>query len=393
MERATVSDGDRGLLLIGEHRAAGAVFGPDGENAPPRHYGDPAAEYAAATSGAVVVDRSGRGRFRVTGRAPAQMLEGILTARVPAAPTSHHGAAVGQGVYSAMLTSKGRMITDLRVFRLGGASEQLLLDVPGAGVRPLVDHLERSLPPRLARLEDVSADSGMVSVVGPAALDAVAAPGTGPLPGADAGGLTEALAGLGTALEYLWSGDAGSWVLVVGGDHGGMAAVDILGDPGTVQAWWAGLLATGVKPAGHGVFETLRVEGGQPAFGVDMDDDTIPPEAGIEDRAIDHRKGCYTGQEVIVRIRDRGHVNRHLRGLLFGDAPTPAPGTPLFEEGEGRSRGYVTSAVFSPRLRQVIGLGYVRREVEPPTVVRLGSPDGPPVTVRSLDSGWGPSRG
>jgi folate-binding protein YgfZ len=388
-----VSDGDRGIILIEEHRVEGAVFGPEGESTPPRHYGDPAAEYAAATSAAVVVDRSERGRFHVTGRAPSQMLEGILTARVPAAPaTQSHGGAVGQGAYSAVLTPKGRMITDLRVLAVGGAGESLLLDVPAPGVHPLVAHLRRSLPPRLARLEDVSAASAMVTVVGPAAPEAVAAAGRGLLPGADPAAVIEALNALGD-LAYLWSGASGTWVVVVGAAHGGMAALDILGDADTVRAWWRGLLAAGVRPAGQGVFETLRVEGGQPAFGVDMDEDTLPPEAGIQDQAIDHRKGCYTGQEVIVRIRDRGHVNRRLRGLLFGDVPTPAAGTPLFQVGQDRARGHVTSAVSSPRLGQVIGMGYVRRELEPPTEVRLGSPDGPSVAVRSLDSGWGPPPG
>jgi aminomethyltransferase len=388
-----VTDGGSGPLLIEEHRAAGAIFGPDGGSAPPRHYGDPAAEYAAATTAAVVVDRSARGRFHVTGRAPSQMLQGILTASVPAAPTSQsHGAAIGQGAYSAVLTPKGRMVTDLRVFAEGGAEERLLLDVPAHGVHPLAVHLGRFLPPRLARLEDVSAISGMITLLGPGASEALTASGAGPLPGADAAAVTDVLKASG-GLAYLWSAATEGWVLVAVTTHGGMAAVDILGDADTVRAWWRGLTATGVRPAGQAVFETLRVEAGQPAFGIDMDDTTLPPEAGIQDQVIDHTKGCYTGQEVIVRVRDRGHVNRHLRGLLFGDVPTPATGTPLFQAGQDRPRGQVTSAVSSPRLGQVIGLGYLRREIEPPTEVRLGSPDGPPVAVRSLEGGWGPSSG
>lgn len=388
------TDGEPGLLLIEEHRAAGAVYGPGGEGGLPRHYGDPAAEYETATTAAVVFDRSVRKRFRVTGRAPSQMMQGILTASVPAAPTSQsHRAAIGQGAYSAVLTPKGRMVTDLRVFTTGGAEEDhLLLDVPAPGGLLLAAHLGRSLPPRLARLEDVSAASGMVTLVGPAASEAVAASRTRPLPGADAAALTDVLKAT-RDLAYLCSANAGRWVLVVRSTHGGLAAVDILGDADTVRAWWQGLTAAGVPPAGEGVFETLRVEAGQPAFGIDMDEATLPPEAGIQDQAIDHAKGCYTGQEVIVRIRDRGHVNRNLRRLLFGDVPTPAAGTPLFQAGQDRSKGHVTSAVSSPRLGQVIGLGYLRREIEPPTEVRLGSPDGTPVAVRSLSGGADSSSG
>ena len=96
-----------------------------------------------------------------------------------------------------------------------------------------------------------------------------------------------------------------------------------------------------------------------------MDEGTIPVEAGIDDRAIDHGKGCYTGQEIIVRIRDRGHVNRHLRSLDLGDVPTPASGTELFApDGTGKSVGRITSAVQSPKNGGVIALAYVRRGVE-----------------------------
>jgi hypothetical protein len=101
-----------------------------------------------------------------------------------------------------------------------------------------------------------------------------------------------------------------------------------------------------------------------------MDENTIPIEAGIQDRAIDSGKGCYTGQEVIVRIRDRGHVNRHLRQIMLGHAPTPAKGTELFEEGSEKAAGVVTSAVQSPRFGQTVALGYVKRGVTGP--IRAG---------------------
>jgi folate-binding protein YgfZ len=113
------------------------------------------------------------------------------------------------------------------------------------------------------------------------------------------------------------------------------------------------------------VWTTLRVEAGRPVFGTDMDEDTIPTEAAIEDRAIDHRKGCYTGQEVIVRIRDRGHVNRRLHRLVLGDVPTPASGAELLAaDGSGKVVGRITSAVLSPKLGGVVVLAYVARGVE-----------------------------
>src|SRR5690606_40475889 len=90
------------------------------------------------------------------------------------------------------------------------------------------------------------------------------------------------------------------------------------------------------------------------------------------------------GQEVIVRILHRGHVNWHLRGLLLGEAPAPARGTTLVRAGETKPVARVTSACASPVHGQTIALGYVRREVEPPAELRLGGPDGPPVQVVAL---------
>ena len=157
------------------------------------------------------------------------------------------------------------------------------------------------------------------------------------------------------------------------------SAWTLLGAVESVRAVWSALVEDGVTPAGLGVWSTLRVEAGRPAFGTDMDQDTLPPEAGIVDRAIDHTKGCYTGQEVIVRIRDRGHVNRHLRVLDLGDIPAPARGAELLAaDGSGKSVGHLTSVVQSPRFDGVLAMGYVRRGVTDALLgdrrVTVGSP-------------------
>jgi len=157
------------------------------------------------------------------------------------------------------------------------------------------------------------------------------------------------------------------------------SAWTVLGAVESVRAVWSALVEDGVTPAGLGVWSTLRVEAGRPAFGTDMDQDTLPPEAGIVDRAIDHTKGCYTGQEVIVRIRDRGHVNRHLRVLDLGDIPAPTRGVELLAaDGSGKSVGHLTSVVQSPRFDGVLAMGYVRRGVTDALLgdrrVTVGSP-------------------
>jgi aminomethyltransferase len=120
-----------------------------------------------------------------------------------------------------------------------------------------------------------------------------------------------------------------------------------------------------------------------------MNQDTIPTEAGIQHRAIDHQKGCYTGQEVIIRIRDRGHVNKELRGFFLGDTSPPASGHELFKPGRDKSVGWITSAVVSPAFGQTIALGYLQRGVELAEDVRMGGVDGYRVQAFSLsDEGW-----
>jgi folate-binding protein YgfZ len=130
-------------------------------------------------------------------------------------------------------------------------------------------------------------------------------------------------------------------------------------------------------PLSAGSAEALRIEAGEPAFLVDMTDDTIPLEAGLETGAVSFLKGCFPGQEVLVRIRDRGHgkVVRKLVGMLIeGDAP-PAAGSPVL--GGEKEIGRVTSSVMSPALGRPIALGYVHRDyIAPGTAVAIAHGDG-----------------
>lgn len=344
-----------------------------------RHFGDPSAEYRAATTGAAVFDRSHRTRLVVSGRAPGQMLNGILTGRMPSAPTeiaSSESEAesvwAGTATYHTVLTPKGKMITDLWATLLGDeASAGYLLDVPVAGRDGLLALFQKVLPPRFAAVRDASAELSTISVVGPDAPELVSRLAlSGHVPADELGMLDEgAWRSLGSPTDGL---------LVVRTAEVLPEAYTITGPAKAVIALWERLVAEGARPAGLGVWSTLRVEAGRPSFGTDMDEDTIPVEAGIADRAIDHAKGCYTGQEVIVRIRDRGHVNRHLRQLGLGDVPTPARGTELLAaDGSGKVVGRITSAVQSPARGEVLALAYVARDTERALV------DGHEIVIRS----------
>ncbi|GMV06810.1 MAG: glycine cleavage system protein T [Gemmatimonadota bacterium] len=347
--------------LLDAMKAQGGVTGDYHGQTLVRHFGDPHAEYVAATEAAAVFDRSHRTRLAVRGRSPRPMLNGILTGTIPAPPGSAaEGVAGGTATYHAVLTPKGRMLTDLWCLCRGESETagDFLLDVPVAGRGALLEHLGKFLPPRLARVADVTRDVASISVVGPTAARHV----------------SRLALGLRVDDRELAALAEGEWRMAGGFDEGGVAvmrtaevwpeAYTVFGPAASLVALWEALVHGGTRPAGLGVWSTLRVEAGRPAYGTDMDQDTIPVEAGIHERAIDYAKGCYTGQEVIVRIRDRGHVNRHLRQLMLGDVPAPHPGAPLFVEGTEKAVGHVTSAVESPRFGQTVALGYVRRGVE-----------------------------
>ncbi len=340
---------------------------------PQRHYGDPAAEYRAAATACGVVVRADRALVRVYGRAPRQMLNGILTNRIPEPPVATSSAILAaEAVYGAVLTPKGRMITDLVTMWVGATDEEGLgLSVAKPGREAVLAHFKRFLPPRLARHEDLSASTWLLTVAGPQA-EAVVAAALGRAPGA------------GCAL--LDGGPLRDGALVARGARQAAPSWDVWVGAARLEAVWARLCQCGAAPVGSGAWDTLRVEAGFPSYGVDMDDGTIPIEAGLGDVAFDHSKGCYTGQEVIVRIRHRGRVNWHLRALRFGEAAA-RPGAQLFGAGGKKVRGRVTSVADSPRFGQVIGLGYVRREVEPPATLRLGSSDGAAVGVEQLPGG------
>lgn len=325
-----------------------------------RHFGDPAGEYEAATVAAAVFDRSHRSRLAVSGRAPGQMMSGVLTGTIPAEPVVRDdGLLEGLGTYHAVLTPKGRMISDLTAFRLGDEDGPgYLLDVPVAGFDGLMAHFARFMPPRFARVVDVSASTASVSVTGAQAAEA----------------LSSSLDFLEGRIDDLREGAEGRWY---SGDPTGEGLIvarsmdvwpeawTVYGPAPAVNGLWRSLVGAGVTPAGLGVWNTLRVEAERPVYGTDMDDRTMPPEAGIVERAIDQTKGCYTGQEVIVRIRDRGHVNRHLRRLELGDIVPPPTGTELLAaDGSGKVVGEIRSVVQSPRYGGVLVLAWVRRGVE-----------------------------
>jgi folate-binding protein YgfZ len=270
------------------------------------------------TTGAGFVRRSDIGRLLVTGGDRRTYLQGLLTNDIAA-------LTPGAGCYAAMLTAQGRMITDMYVDELG---DVLLLRVPIALTAQIREHLDRFVFAEDVHVADVTAQKIQFGIYGPGAVDA-------------SGHLTN---GTRLAIDDL-------------------PGVSVVVEAAQSDAVGAALEAAGAVEATLEDFDVLRVESAVPRFGVDMDTHTIPLAAGIEERAISRSKGCYVGQEVIVRVLDRAHgrVAKHLVQLVFDEgAPVPAHGAAV-RHGE-REIGRVTSAVFSPRLQRAIALAYVHRD-------------------------------
>jgi folate-binding protein YgfZ len=133
-----------------------------------------------------------------------------------------------------------------------------------------------------------------------------------------------------------------------------VAALGVVADKLILSATQSGGRACGWK-----AFDAARIEAGVPRFGVDMDETNLPPEAGLEAKAVSYSKGCYIGQEVIARIRTYGQVAKALRGLRLSGG-LPARGDKLVKDS--KEVGYITSALHSPKFDAPIALGYVRKE-------------------------------
>jgi aminomethyltransferase len=150
--------------------------------------------------------------------------------------------------------------------------------------------------------------------------------------------------------------------------HFGRPGALLLAPRESLGALWSQLAdaarAAGGGPVGWEAANSLRLEAGMPWFGRDFDDSVIPHEAGLEDSHISFTKGCYTGQEIVERVRSRGQVNRRRVSLRF-DSEAP-PALPARLLADGKEVGRVTSAGYSFAARTAIGMGYVRREQSAP---------------------------
>jgi tRNA-modifying protein YgfZ len=283
----------------------------------------------------------------VAGPDRATYLQGLLTNDIPA-------LSPGTGCYSAWLTPQGRMLTDMHVLESGG---MILLDVPAETADATRERLDQFIFTEDVQVESLAGKLTSVWMHGPkaaAVLERVLGPSerTGPT--------SEKTPTTWRDYQHAQLEFRGQPVSVARIDQLGVPGFCVYLEPSRERDLIGALTEAGAREVSREALEAARIEAGYPIFGVDMTDDTIPLEAGIEDRAISMSKGCYVGQEVIIRVLHRGHgrVARKLVTLRIAGL-VPERGARLF--AADRDVGFVTSAAASPRLGTV-AMGYVHRD-------------------------------
>ena len=346
------------LSLHEFHDGLGAQFTQVNGMEAVAHFGDVRAEYTALREAVGILDLSFRSRICLLGADRKKFLHGQVTNDVNKLQT-------GEGCYAAVITAKGKMQSDLNIYSL---ENEILLDFEPGLAQAVTERLDKYIIADDVQMVDVGPHYGLLSIQGPKAAAAVEALELGvPLPQKE---LTF------TSIKHPMLGD----LYLANQPRTNAPGFDLFVPTAALGAVADKLILAaknaGGRACGWEALEVARIEAGIPRFLADMDETNLPPEAGLENKAISYSKGCYIGQEVIARIRTYGQVAKALRGLRLGSdlKSLPRKGDKLFNAG--KEVGYITSATHSPAMNANIALGYVRREANKP---------GTELTVRTVE--------
>jgi len=293
----------------------------------------PSEEYAVVRRRVGFLDRGDFGVLELTGRDRASFLHALLSNEVKA-------LGPGQGCAATLLDIHGKVQVVLFVWV---ADDRIFVVTPPAMAAKTAEALDHYLFSEKVAIEDVSREKTLFVLAGPQARE--------------------------TSDRLMGKLGETSVRLVSGGGETGEAEVWIMCPLAEASKVREALGGAGVRPIGPEAFESLRIEAGTPLFGHDVDESVLLPEIPFEN-LLSQTKGCYPGQEVVVRIRDRGHVNRTLRGLVLDGDQVPAQGAEVVVDDA--VIGKVTSATRSFGLAHPIALAFVRRQhAEPGTRVSV----------------------
>ena len=319
----------------------------------PESYGDVLFEYATVREGGCgVIDLSNRGRILVSGTEAVQFLNGLITNDMKTLRENSWMPAAFPNV-------QGRLIASVRVVRLKdeGTGKDVcptfLIDTEATTHERVLKTIERFTLAGDFRVTDVTSQTVVLSVQGRKAVDVVRA-----VLG-DAAGIAP-----NQAIQLAWprsaenGADVTRSMTVIRASHTGEDGFDFVVNADEAPGLWDALQNAGARPVGYAALETLRIEAGLPRYGVDMDETNVVTEAALDD-AVSYTKGCYVGQEIIARIRYRGHVAKKLSGVMFEQAVKVAVGA-VVNSAEGKEVGRVTSVTYSPLLGRTIALAYLK---------------------------------
>ncbi len=306
----------------------------------------PAAEYEAARSAPLLLDRSDRDLLVLVGKDHQPWLHNLVTNSVTA-------LAEGAGNYAFALNLKGRILFDLNILSL---PEALWLDLDHAAVAVAAAHFDRHLFTEDVKLENVSGQYARLGCSGRGAADV-----------ARALGVTK-LAGL-PALSHVALPDGAR---LIRHDFAGATGFELLVPRGQAAAWWDRLAELGARPTGYRTLDLLRIEAGIPWLRCDLDEQALPPETGQVERAVSFHKGTYLGHEVVERMRARGVLARRLVRLRAADGTGLEVPAPLMRDQ--LEVGRITSLVSHPTKPYWPGLGYLKTSVTGYAEITAGDP-------------------
>ena len=319
------------LHLNDLHVRAGATMKEQDGWSVPVSYGDELFEYAAVRErGSGLIDLSSRGRFHVTGSEAVQFLNGLITNDVKTLPEN-------QWIPAAFPNVQGRLIASIRVGRL---KDGFFIDTEAATRQKVFQTIQRFTFAGDFNVTDLTEKTLLLSIQGKQANETMRH-----VLGASAADLPNN--GL---IQTTWGEHE---LTVIRTTHG----LDLIVDVEHAQPLWEALTEKSARPIGYNAFEILRIETGEPRYGIDMDETTVVTEA-LED-AVSYTKGCYIGQEIIARIKYRGHVAKKLVGVVF-DGPIKLDDNLKVASVDDNEIGRITSTTFSPHLGCMIALGYVK---------------------------------
>jgi folate-binding protein YgfZ len=327
--------------LAATHRSAGAKLGVWFGSALPDDFGDWRQEYFFAKRSVALIDKNYRAYFSFSGPDRVRYLNAILTNNIK-------DLAASRGNISLLLNPQGHILAEIETY----AQAEKLFCVSYAMIRErLVETLEKFIIMDDVTLTDESEQYGTLAVEGPAAARIVS----------DLSGVRlETLPELGMQEAHVRSLNC----VLIRRSPGKFVSAELMIGRQDLQKLWEALSErvreAGGGPMGYTALSALRLEQGIPWFGYDFGEKQIPHEAGLQDSHISYIKGCYTGQEIVERVRSRGQVNRRRVDLVFNSASAPPAETIL--SLQGKEVGYVTRCAAPPSLKFAIGMGYARKE-------------------------------